>query len=271
MTKRPDIDKKVCQADAVESSGCFITPGIGDQHTMAELACSAAEVDAFRAEAAEATKIPYLTVACAVLVVAIAVTFTRLPAYGGQAAAGSSASADAPSRQPKMLEQLKRWLFTALDLLKRNSRFRYGVLAQFAYVGAQIGVWSYLILYMQNNVPNTSEKVAADMVSYSLMLLTVGRAVSTALLRVIRGVQLMGIFGMINVVLMTVGIFVGGSSGTYAIVASSFFMSLMFPTIFTIAIRGLDKDQTQLGSSLIVMSIIGGAVLTPAMVRRSLM
>ena len=55
--------------------------------------------------------------------------------------------------------------------------------------------------------------------------------------------------------------------GTWALVFSSFFMSLMFPTIFTIAIRGLDKQQTQLGSSLIVMAIIGGATLTPMMVR----
>jgi FHS family L-fucose permease-like MFS transporter len=64
----------------------------------------------------------------------------------------------------------------------------------------------------------------------------------------------------INVLLMAAAILGGGLLGTWAIILSSFFMSLMFPTIFTIAIAGLDKDQTQLGSSLIVMSIIGGAV-----------
>lgn len=147
-----------------------------------------------------------------------------------------------------------------------NHRCDIGPLpVQFAYVGAQIGVWSYLIQYMQHNVKDTSEKTAADHVFYSLLALTVGRAVSTFLLRFMPGVKLMGLFGLLNVGCMAVAIWVGGIVGTWAIVCSSFFMSLMFPTIFTIAIRGLDKDQTQLGSSLIVMSIIGGAVLTPIM------
>ena len=118
---------------------------------------------------------------------------------------------------------------------------------------------------MQYNVEDTSEKDAADHVFYSLLMLTIGRAVSTVLLRSIPPWKLMRFFAAINIALMAVGIVGSGLLGTWAIVLSSFFMSLMFPTIFTIAIRGLDKEQTQLGSSLIVMSIIGGAVLTPMM------
>ena len=121
------------------------------------------------------------------------------------------------------------------------------------YVGGQIGTWSYLIQYMQHNVEDTSEKVAADHVFYSLLALAVGRAASTLLLQFVPDVTLMMCYGAINTALCLVGALATGLLGTWALVTTSFFMSLMFPTIFSLAIKGLDKDDTQLGASLIVM------------------
>jgi FHS family L-fucose permease-like MFS transporter len=240
-------------------AGCFVTPGGSKGPTRAQRACTAAAVDDYRAEAALATQLPYLVLAVAVTLVGLAIYATKFPAYGSATAA--SRGGDAGEQQPLPLRQAAaRWLATVRALLRSSPRFRNGVLAQFAYVGAQIGVWSYLIQYMQYNVEDTSERDAADHVFYSLAMLTVGRAASTWMMRSIPAATLMCAFAAINVLLMAAAILGGGLLGTWAIILSSFFMSLMFPTIFTIAIAGLDKDQTQLGSSLIVMSIIGGAV-----------
>ena len=261
----PSNSTSACPTGSTEA-GCFVTPGSvgsmgsgGRTPTTAERVCSAQQLDLWREEAALATQAPYLLVAAAVMVTACLVHFTPFPRYQDSNAAAGQTPA------PSIEEQMGLWLKKNRELLAGSKRFRNGVLAQFAYVGAQIGVWSYLIQYMQFNVADTSEKDAADHVFYSLLMLTVGRAVSTVLLRSIAPWKLMRHCAVINVGLMAIGIVGSGLSGTWAIVLSSFFMSLMFPTIFTIAIQGLDKDQTQLGSSLIVMSIIGGAVLTPMM------
>ena len=122
--------------------------------------------------------------------------------YGGGAAAEEE---QLPGATLGIGAQAQVWLRTCGKLLQ-VPRFRNGVIAQFFYVGSQIGVWSYLIQYMQANVADTSEKDAADHVFYSLLMLTLGRAASTVLLKVIADVELMLIFGVINVVLCGVGI-----------------------------------------------------------------
>ena len=139
-----------------------------------------------------ATQTPYLLVSAAVAAVALAVHFTAFPAYGDDAATDAAseavvtaAAAPAAMAATSVGDQMGAWLQQNRELLSGNRRFRNGVLAQFAYVGAQIGVWSYLIQYMQHNVEDRSEKIAADHVFYSLLMLTIGRAVSTVLLRTI--------------------------------------------------------------------------------------
>jgi FHS family L-fucose permease-like MFS transporter len=148
------------------------------------------------------------------------------------------------------------------DLLKQR-HFLLAILAQFMYVGAQVGTWSYLIQYVQDNM-HLPEKPAANYLIVSLVAFGVGRFVSTALMRVVRPDRLMGAYAVINVLLVTVGVLHPGWIGVWAMVLTSFFMSLMFPTIFALGLKGLGPN-TKIGGSLIVMAIVGGAALTPLM------
>ena len=148
------------------------------------------------------------------------------------------------------------------DLLKHR-HFLLAILAQFMYVGAQVGTWSYLIQYVQDST-HLPEKPAANYLIASLVAFGVGRFVSTALMRVVRPNRLMGSYAVINVLLVTVGVLHPGWIGVWAMVLTSFFMSLMFPTIFALGLKGLGPN-TKIGGSLIVMAIVGGAALTPLM------
>ena len=150
----------------------------------------------------------------------------------------------------------------AADLLRRP-HFVMAVVAQFAYVGAQVGTWSYLIPYIQAYT-GEPEKSAGFFLTGSLVLFGVGRFFSAWLMRFVQPSRLMAIYAVINTVLAAIGVLFPGWTGMIALLLTSFFMSLMFPTIFAQGIRGLG-ETAKLGGSLIVMAIIGGAVLTPLM------
>ncbi len=143
-------------------------------------------------------------------------------------------------------------------------RFRHlwaAVLAQFFYVGAQVSTWSAFIPYMKQYTGAT-ERTAGLYLIGNLIALGVGRIVSTPLMRWIKPVRMLGLYSIINIGLLGVGILRPGWMGAYAILFSSFFMSIMFPTIFALGIRGLG-EHTKLGGSVVVMSIVGGAILPP--------
>jgi len=148
--------------------------------------------------------------------------------------------------------------------LLRRPRYLFGVAAQFAYVGAQVGVWSYLIRYIEVARPDFGQRNAAWMLTFSLVLFMIGRFAGTALLTRVRGARLMLLYGAANTILCLIGAFVGGMVGVAALVATSFFMSIMFPTIFVLTLRDLGP-LTKSGSAMIVMAIIGGAILTALM------
>ncbi len=148
------------------------------------------------------------------------------------------------------------------DLLKHR-HFLLAIFAQFMYVGAQVGTWSYFIQYVQDYT-HQPEKAAANYLIYTLVAFAIGRFVSTALMRVVRPNLLMGAYAIVNVLLVTVGVLHPGWIGVWTIMCTSFFMSLMFPTIFALGIKGLGPN-TKIGGSLIIMAIIGGAALTPLM------
>jgi FHS family L-fucose permease-like MFS transporter len=137
------------------------------------------------------------------------------------------------------------------------------VLAQFFYVGAQVGTWSYFIQYVQDYT-HQPEKIAGYFLTGSLVAFCVGRFLATYLMKYIQPRKLMGIYSLVNVALVSVGILHPGWVGLWAIFLTSFFMSLMFPTIFALGIKELGPN-TKLGGSMIIMAIIGGGVLTPLM------
>jgi FHS family L-fucose permease-like MFS transporter len=148
--------------------------------------------------------------------------------------------------------------------LLKFPRYWLGVLAQFAYVGAQVGVWSFVIRYTQFNTPGTAEKVAANNLLITLCLFFAGRFVGTLLMSRFKPANLLALFAAADIALCAAAALVGGDIGLYALMATSFFMSIQFPTIFTMSLRGLGS-HTKSGSSFLVMAIVGGAVVPPLM------
>ena len=148
------------------------------------------------------------------------------------------------------------------ELLK-YPHFLRGVLAQFFYVGAQVGTWSFLIQYTKDYM-NKSEKEAGVYLTISLLAFGVGRFASTAMMKKFEPKKLMGLYGCINIGMLTMAVLAPGIIGGWALILSSFFMSLMFPTIFALGVKGLGPN-TKIGASGIIMAIIGGAIWTPLM------
>jgi FHS family L-fucose permease-like MFS transporter len=197
------------------------------------------------ATGAAAVQWPYLGIALVVLGWAAILAFTRFPRSATQAdpSAGSA--------------------FAGYGALLRRPRYVAGVIAQFFYVGAQVGIWSYLIRYAQSAVPGIGAQYAAWLLTLSLAIFMVGRFAGAALLARFSGARLMMLFAGINIALALIAV-TGGMVGLAALVATSFFMSIMYPTIFALSLRDLGP-LTKAGASMIVMAIIGGAVLTMAM------
>src|SRR5580700_5435682 len=147
--------------------------------------------------------------------------------------------------------------------LFRYPHFLWAVVAQFLYVGAQVGTWSYFIQYVQEST-HQPEKVAGYFLTGTLAAFGVGRFTSAYLMRTISPNQLMGAYSIANIVLVSLGVAFPGWFGLWCVFLTSFFMSLMFPTIFALGLKGLGPNP-KIGGSPLVMAIVGGAVLTPLM------
>jgi FHS family L-fucose permease-like MFS transporter len=148
----------------------------------------------------------------------------------------------------------------------RMFRYRHllaAVLAQFCYEGAQVGTWSYFIQYAQDYT-HVGEKLAGYLLTSTLAAFAVGRFASSYLMKRLCPEKMLGAFALINIVLVAIGILRPGWGGLLALLLTSFFMSLMYPTIFALGIRDLG-EHTKEGASLLVMAIIGGAIFTPLM------
>jgi FHS family L-fucose permease-like MFS transporter len=150
----------------------------------------------------------------------------------------------------------------ARDLI-HYPHFVKGVVAQFLYVGAQVGTWSYYIQYIQDYT-HRPEKIAGYFLTGTLVAFGAGRFTATYLMKYIAPTRLMGVYGLINTALVAIAVLFPGWLGVGAVFLTSFFMSLMFPTIFALGIKELGPN-TKLGGSIIIMSIIGGACAPPAM------
>jgi len=135
------------------------------------------------------------------------------------------------------------------------------VAANFCNVGAQVATWSALIPYMKQ-FTGVSERVAAGYLTATLIAMAAGRFVGTQLMRFIPASRLMGIYAVVNIGLLAFAITHPGLHGAYAIVLSSFFLSIMFPTTFALGVKGLGSN-TKLAGSFLVMAVAGGAVFPP--------
>jgi hypothetical protein len=144
------------------------------------------------------------------------------------------------------------------DLFRRK-HFTLGVAAQFLYVAAQTGIFSFFVNYVLENDPGVTRMQAARWLGLiGFVLFMVGRMCGSAVISQFKPERVLAAYSVMNVVLVAITMG-GGKTGMYAMFASFFFMSIGFPTIFALGIRGLG-EHTKFGSSLIVMSIVGGAI-----------
>lgn len=221
---------------------------LSDHHLTPEqiMAMEPAARASWQAAELTAVKLPYLGIACVVLLWAVLVAVSKFPPM----ATRTAAEQDTPD--------------AGFSGLLAFPRYWLGVFAQFAYVGAQVGVWSFVIRYTQYNTPGTAEKVAANNLIITLTLFFAGRFVGTLLMSKFRPGSLLALFAAIDVGLCLAAALAGGDLGLYALMATSFFMSIQFPTIFSMSLRGLGA-HTKSGSSFLVMAIVGGALIPPLM------
>jgi FHS family L-fucose permease-like MFS transporter len=136
--------------------------------------------------------------------------------------------------------------------------------SKFFYVGAQVGVTSFVIRFTQHAFPGTPEKTAANTLKWHLFGFMIGRFAGSAVLKRIAAPKLLGLFSTAAALCTIVAIFTTGMAPVWAVVLLGFFDSIMFPTIFALSIKNLGA-YTKVGASLLVMSIIGGAIV-PAII-----
>jgi FHS family L-fucose permease-like MFS transporter len=231
-------------AQSFNGLAVVVAPLIGGRFILSENSLTDAQkaamtpqaLDAYLAAEASTVKMPYLILGLIILTVALIFVFTKLPDIKEE---GDQSS-------------IKRAV--------RHKHLIWAVAAQFFYVGAQVCVHSFFI-NVAVKAANISEKAAADYVGYGYGLaFMTGRFVGTFIMKYVKPQKLLAIYAAINITLAVGAIFTTGMITVYMLIAIAFFMSIMFPTIFSLGIEGLGPD-TKIGSSLIIMSIVGGALL----------
>jgi len=211
----------------------------GKNYTKEELDSMLPAVkDAYLQSEASSVKMPYLVLGIVILVVAVIIYFTHMP--------DTKEEGDSETKG----------IFHAF----RHRHLTWAVVAQFFYVGAQVCVASFFIRLAIR--VGMAEGTAADYLAGYGLAFMLGRFAGTFLMRYIHPARLLTIYAVVNTLLSVVAIFATGVGAVYALIGIAFFMSIMFPTIFSLGIKDLGND-TKLGSSLIVMSIVGGALLPP--------
>jgi MFS transporter, FHS family, L-fucose permease len=223
----------------------------GTEYTNAQIAAmSAAQLDAYRASEASTAKGPYLIIAAIFVVVGVMITLTHLPEVH-----------DAESSQEPSSG-------TPNDSLLGHPHLLKGVAAQFFYVGAQVGVASFVIRYAQFSMPGTAAKTAAIYLLWHQIGFMSGRFIGSGLMKRIAAPALLAVFAAASLVCTAVALLTSGLVPVLAVVVIGFFHSIMFPTIFALSIKNLGSLMKR-GSSLLVMAIIGGAAFPAIMGRIS--
>ena len=189
---------------------------------------------------------PYLVLGCIALTLAIVFMRTKFP----------EVAADVEEHPAHESDQ-------GVGALFGRPHFLLAVLAQFLYVGAQVGTWSYFIQYVQDYT-HQPEKRAGLFLTGTLVAFAVGRFSAPLLMKRIAAARLMLLYAVANALLLVYAVLDPGWAGMWAVFLTSFFMSIMFPTIFALGLEGLGP-LVKLGGSLLVMAIVGGAALTPIM------
>jgi len=187
---------------------------------------------------------PYVVLGAVAFLWALLVIFTKFPALGSEDVSPETGIKPAH-----------------VKLFQRH--FVYAVIAQFLYVGAQVGTWSWFIQYVET-ATGVGDKAAGYMLTGTLAAFAVGRFSSAWLMHSIPARLMLGTYAGVNVVLGLVAVWRQNWIGVCCLLTTSLFMSMMFPTIFALGIKGMG-DKTKTAGSLLVMAIMGGALLPKLM------
>ncbi len=148
--------------------------------------------------------------------------------------------------------------------LFQHTHFVWAIVAQFFYVAAQVGIAALFINYCTEKNIGIDNEQASYLLSGSLILFTIGRFAGTALMKIIAPNKLLALYAFINIILSLVVVTAPGIVSVYSLMAIFFFESIMFPTIFALGVKNLGV-YTKKGSSYIIMSIVGGALMPVVM------
>lgn len=199
------------------------------------------QLNVIQAEELEAVMGPYVGVAVFLIFLWVVIKFTKMP----------KASDAGPEIE----------LASTFKRLMKTPHYVWGVVAQFFYMGAQLGTWSFTIRYAMKQL-NLNEDDAANYYLAGLILFTISRFIFTFLMRFFSPRILLLYSALLGSTCAAIVIFGQGEMGVYALVGISGCLSLMFPTIFGLAVRGLG-DDTKIGGAGVIMAILGGAVFPP--------
>lgn len=213
------------------------------------------QAEAIRIAEAQSVQMPYLVIAGVVLLVTILFAVTRMPEIGSDDDAKASFKG-----------------------IFRHKHLVFGIIAQFFYVGAQASLWGYFVdlklhfakdvnvglvqMIYQYSSDMSPTQIASFHASFALAMFMIGRFVGTWLMTMIAANKLLAIYGCASLLLSLFAFASDGLPAVIAIMMVYFFMSIMFPTIFSLSIRNLGP-QVKLGAGLVIMAIVGGAVLPP--------
>lgn len=182
---------------------------------------------------------PYVVLGLVILIIFFVILLTKMPQAKGEGGIPS--------------------IKTTVKTLLANKKYRYGVIAQVLYVGAQIMCWTYIYQYAE--AFGMSSEMAANYQFIAFVLFLVGRTIGTWILKYITASKMLMYFAVIAGLCCLGTIFLEGPSGLYSLVGISFSMSVMFPTIYGIALDQLSEEESKIGAAGLVMAIVGGALM----------
>jgi FHS family L-fucose permease-like MFS transporter len=214
--------------------GMFILSG-ETLNVDVQAAMSTGQLNSYLDKEASAVQVPFIIIGLVVLLVAIFLMRTPLPEIQDDT--------DTAENNGSLWKQKNLML---------------GVVAQFFYVGAQVCVSSFFIRFSAQ-VAGIAEKSASLFLSGALLGFMAGRFIGTFLMKYISPSKLLAVYSVVNILLIILAIALKGKPSVYALMGVEFFMSIMFPTIFSLSIRGLGSRMKE-GSSYVIMAIVGGAV-----------
>ena len=220
--------------------GLFILSG--PAATAAGAALAGPELHRFRAIELHQVQLPYLLIGAVAFAIAGAIALVPFPAE-------PHVGTTEPVHYRKLIQ---------------TPLFTYAVLAQFCFVGAQVGTWSFFIDFARDTVPRMENRDAAYLLSASLLLFMVGRFSGSLWLRKIPGSSLLSGYAAGAGLAIVLAVCTHGYLSLGCLMAVSFFMSIMYPTIFALGLAAAGKNA-RMGAAIMVMAIVGGAIVPPIM------